>query len=52
MPNPKSFKDVEKAAKRLIDAINKKQNIEHILLTIKATSNIDYEINDNKIMIK
>jgi transmembrane sensor len=32
--------------------LNKKQNIEHILLTIKATSNIDYEINDNKIMIK
>ena len=27
MPNPKSFKDVEKAAKRVIDAINKKQNI-------------------------
>lgn len=32
--------------------LNKKQNIEHILLTIKATNNIDYEINDNKIMIK
>jgi ferric-dicitrate binding protein FerR (iron transport regulator) len=32
--------------------LNKKQNIEHILLIIKATNNIDYEINDNKIMIK
>ena len=32
--------------------LNKKQNIEHILLTIKATNNIDYKINDNKIMIK
>ena len=43
----KDFEDVQ-----FNGVLNKKQNIEHILLTIKAINNINYEINDNKILIK
>lgn len=47
-----TFENKELEAIKFNGVLNKKQNIEHILLTIKTTNNIIYEIDDNKIIIK